>query len=300
MSNRKFKDLPLYTGDTTGTYLILNNSSQTTTHKVTKATFLDGNNTFNGNQIVTGSFNVSGSTTFKGTHNLSGSNTIVGNTLMTGTNTIVGNTTISGSIDVSGSSNFHNSIFIVTGSQYLTGSQWITGSLNVYGNVNVVSGSSFTRWGNKLFNYGQFSDSTTQSGSADTAYPMRFNTIDSSFNVTLVSGSHIKVDNTGLYNVQFSAQLNTTANESCDFSIWFAMTGSIISNSNTDFSIEKISGGGYAVAALNFLTPITAGDYIQLYYSKTTANGRILSQGIRSNPTRPATPSVIVTLTQIA
>ena len=300
MSNRKIDQLPQFTDDASGVHLVMNNASNTTTYTVTKETLLDGNNTFHGDQVVTGSFNVSGSTTFKGVHNLSGSNTIVGNTLMTGTNTIVGNTTISGSIDVSGSSNFHNSIFIVTGSQYLTGSQWITGSLNVYGDIDVVSGSSFTRWGNKLFNYGQFSDTTTQSGSADTAYPMKLNTIDNSFNVSVISGSQIKVTNTGLYNIQFSAQLHTTSNESVDFSIWFAMTGSIIPNSNTDFSIEKVSGGGYAVAALNYLTSITAGDYVELYYSKTTANGRILSQGIRSNPTRPATPSVIVTVTQIA
>lgn len=300
MGNRKIDQLPNFTGDTTGVHIVMNNASNTTTYTVTKETLLDGNNTFHGDQVVTGSFNVSGSTTFKGVHNLSGSNTIVGNTLMTGTNTIVGNTTISGSIDVSGSSNFHNSTFIVTGSQYLTGSQWITGSLNVYGDINVVSGSSFTRWGNKLFNYGQFSDTTTQSGSADTAYPMTFNTTDSSFNVTVVNGSRLSVSNTGLYNVQFSAQLHTISNESVDFSVWFAMTGSIIPNSNTDFTIEKITGGGYAVAALNFLTPITAGDYIELYYSKTTAGGRILAQGIRSNPTRPATPSVIVTLTQVA
>jgi hypothetical protein len=300
MSNRKIDQLPRFSGDTTGVHVVINNASNTTTYTVTKETLLDGNNTFHGDQVVTGSFNVSGSTTFKGVHNLSGSNTIVGNTLMTGTNTIVGNTVISGSIEVSGSSNFHNSTFIVTGSQYLTGSQWITGSLNVYGNIDVVSGSSFTRWGNKLFNYGQFSDTTTQSGSADTAYPMKLNTIDNSFNVSVISGSQITVQNTGLYNIQFSAQLHTTSNESVDFSIWFGMTGSIIPNSNTDFTIEKISGGGYAVAALNYLTNITAGDYIELYYSKTTNNGQILSQGIKSNPTRPATPSVIVTLTQIA
>ena len=55
MSNRKFRDLPLYTGNTSGTYLILNNSSQTTTHKVTKETLLDGNNTFHGNQVISGS-----------------------------------------------------------------------------------------------------------------------------------------------------------------------------------------------------------------------------------------------------
>ena len=304
MSNRKFKDLPLYTGDTTGTYLILNNSSQTTTHKVTKATFLDGNNTFNGNQVVTGSFNVSGSTTFKGTHNLSGSNTIVGNTLMTGTNTIVGNTVISGSIDVSGSSNFHNSIFIVTGSQYLTGSQFITGSINMSGSLN-VNGSIYKN-GNKQFNYGQWYSLENQTGSADTAYSIRFEVPTSDISGMYVGNNgsgfptRIYVQNTGLYNIQFSAQLHTTANESVDFSVWFAMTGSAIANSNTDFSIEKVSGGGFDVAALNFLTPISSGSYVELYWSKTTANGRLQYKDVQSTPSRPATPSVIVTVTQIA
>jgi hypothetical protein len=112
--------------------------------------------------------------------------------------------------------------------------------------------------------------------------------------------TRIYVENTGLYNVQFSAQLNTTANEAVDFSVWFAMTGSNIVNSNTDFSIEKISGGGFQVAALNFLTPITSGSYVELYWSKTTASGRLQYKGTQASPARPATPSVIVTVTQIA
>jgi hypothetical protein len=78
------------------------------------------------------------------------------------------------------------------------------------------------------------------------------------------------------------------------------MTGSNIANSNTDFTIEKIAGGGYMVAALNFLTRIQSGSYVELKYSKTTTEGQLLAQGTRSTPTRPATPSVIVTVTQIA
>jgi hypothetical protein len=306
MGNRKIDQLPNYTGDTSGVHVVINNASNTTTYTVTKETLLDGNNTFHGDQVVSGSFNVSGSTTFKGIHNLSGSNTIVGNTLMTGTNTIVGNTVISGSIEVSGSSNFHNSIFIVTGSQYLTGSQWITGSLNVYGDIDVVSGSSFTRWGNKLFNYGQWYSLQTQSGSADTAYPMRFEVPVDDLSGLYVGNNgsgfptRIYVENTGLYNIQFSAQLHTTANQSCDFSVWFAMTGSNIANSNTDFSIEKVGGGGFQVAALNFLTPISSGSYVELYWSKTTAQGQLQAKGTQSTPNRPATPSVIVTVTQVA
>jgi len=306
MGNRKINQLPNYTGDTSGVHVVINNASNTTTYTVTKETLLDGNNTFHGDQVVSGSFNVSGSTTFKGIHNLSGSNTIVGNTLMTGTNTIVGNTVISGSIEVSGSSNFHNSIFIVTGSQYLTGSQWITGSLNVYGDIDVVSGSSFTRWGNKLFNYGQWYSLQTQSGSADTAYAMRFEVPVDDLSGLYVGNNgsgfptRIYTQHTGLYNIQFSAQLHTTANQSCDFSVWFAMTGSNIANSNTDFSIEKVGGGGFQVAALNFLTPISSGSYVELYWSKTTAQGQLQSKGTQSTPNRPATPSVIVTVTQVA
>ena len=106
--------------------------------------------------------------------------------------------------------------------------------------------------------------------------------------------------NTGLYNIQFSSQLHTTANQAIDFSIWFAMTGSNIANSNTEFTIEKINGGGFQVAALNFLTQIASGSYVELKYSKTTDQGQLFATGSRSNPTRPATPSVILTITQVA
>ena len=276
---------------------------------VSGSTIQIGNNTLTGNTILSGSTNISGSTTFTGVHTLSGSNTIVGNTIMTGTNTIIGNTEMSGSIDVSGSSNFHNSIFIVTGSQFYTGSsdfkgnQTITGSLNVTGNINVDSGSGFYYYGNKLFNRGQFYHTATLSGSANTAYPFQYNTTDTSVTngtVYVDNDSRIYVKHSGIYNVQFSAQLHITSNEAVDFSVWFAMTGSYIDDSNTDYSIEKVGGGGYAVAALNYLTHIQSGSYIELYYSKTKANGQIQAKGTQSTPDRPATPSVILTVTQVA
>jgi hypothetical protein len=78
------------------------------------------------------------------------------------------------------------------------------------------------------------------------------------------------------------------------------MTGSNIANSNTEFTIEKINGGGFQVAALNFLTSIASGSYVELKYSKTTTQGQLYAIGTQSTPTRPATPSVILTVTQIA
>jgi hypothetical protein len=253
-----------------------------------KQTATTGSNTFFGTQTISGSLLVSGSTSFVGTHLLSGSNTIIGNTVL------------SGSFEVSGSSNFHNSIFIITGSMFTTGSQTITGSLNINGNVDVASGSDFYLAGNKLFNYGQFSDTTTQSGSANTAYAKRLNTIDFAHNVLIESGSRIKVLNTGIYNLQFSTQLENTANTNITFDIWLAYTGSNVVNTNTQIDCSKSSGQlGRVVAAWNYMLPIQSNDYVELMWSCNASTGQLYSIGTQSNPTRPAIPSVIATLTQI-
>jgi hypothetical protein len=195
---------------------------------------------------------------------------------------------------------------IITGSLKVSGSLTEIGDTVLTGSLTLSSGSrlnindGFYVNGNKQFNYGQFSSTQTQSGSANTAYSATFNTTDFSQGVSLVSGSRITVSNTGLYNIQFSSQLHTTANQAVDFSIWFAMTGSNIANSNTEFTIEKINGGGFQVAALNFLTQIASGSYIELKFSKTTTQGQLYAIGTQSTPTRPATPSVILTVTQVA
>jgi len=176
----------------------------------------------------------------------------------------------------------------------------ITGSLTLSSGSALRINNGFYVDGQKQFNYGQFSSTQTQSGSANTAYSMTFDTTDFSNGVTLVSGSRITITNTGIYNIQFSSQLHTTANQAVDFSIWFSMTGSNIANSNTDFTIEKINGGGYVVAALNFLTQIASGSYVELKYSKTTDQGQLQAKGTQVSPTRPATPSAIITVTQVA
>ncbi|MFN9960818.1 MAG: hypothetical protein ACK55I_47660, partial [bacterium] len=129
---------------------------------------------------------------------LTGSFLVTGSTTQVGDNNLYGNTWLYGNIDVSGSTNFHNHTITMTGSIYTTGSQIITGSLDVRGNINVASGSEFYLAGNKLFNYGQFSDTTTQSGSANTAYAKKLNTIDFAHEVTIENGTRIKVANTGI------------------------------------------------------------------------------------------------------
>jgi hypothetical protein len=57
--------------------------------------------------------------------------------------------------------------------------------------------------------------------------------------------------------------------------------------------------GGKAMAAWNYLVQANAGDYFQLYWSSTDAALEILYADAGTDPTRPVTPSIIVTVTQV-
>jgi hypothetical protein len=187
-----------------------------------------------------------------------------------------------------------------TGSNTFNGNQTITGSLTLSSGSALSINNGFYVDGNRQFNYGQFYDTTVQSGSADTAYPMKFNSTDISKGVSVVSGSQIKVDNTGIYNLQFSAQLEQTTNGASDICIWLRKDGVNVTNSNTELTIEKVAGGGKLVAAWNYMIQLNANQYVELVWSSNSNKTNIHYHTTQSTPTRPATPSVIATLTQIA
>jgi hypothetical protein len=240
---------------------------------------------------------------------ISGSMTQVGNYTQQGNYVMVGDKTISGSLRISGSGFINNhriltdldsGSYAVTGSNTFSGSQSISGSLYVSGSV--YANDEFYINGNKLFNYAQFSDSTTQSGSANTAYSIKFNTTDISHNISVVSGSRITVDNTGIYNLQFSTQLDNASNTNEIVDIWIAITGSNVPNSNTRVAINKAQAGneGKVVSAWNYMIPLSASQYVELKWSSNGGNIILLSEGTAINPIRPAVPSAIATITQIA
>jgi hypothetical protein len=178
----------------------------------------------------------------------------------------------------------------------------LTGSLKVFGDLNVVSGSDFYRWGNKLFNFGAFSDNRTQSASANTATSMLLNTTDvGASGVHLTSGSRILFDSTGVYNIQFSAQIQRKAGSGtvapC---IWLAYTGSNVVNSATDVIIAGNANEAQTVAAWNWVLPIKANDWIEIKWSTSDTDIVLFATGSRTNPVRPSVPSIILTTTQVA
>ncbi len=150
-------------------------------------------------------------------------------------------------------------------------------------------------------NYGYFYDTTTQSALLpDKEYAITYNATGFARGITVESNSKIKVSNKGLYNLQFSAQLDrTTGNTTCYITIWLKINGIDLPYSSTDITIQGTTAVSATVAAWNFFLDLNANDYVELMWSTTNTNAIIQFLGSRTNPVRPAIPSIILTMHQV-
>ena len=152
--------------------------------------------------------------------------------------------------------------------------------------------------------YGAFQDSTTQTAAnTTTAYPITFNTTDYSNGVTLESSSHLKVAYAGLYNIQFSIQLQNTTNAPVDIDIWFRKNGTDIASSNSRYGLPARKNPGdpfHVIATVNLFASLQANDYVQLVWCTGDVGAGIVAYSAGTSPTRPAIPSVITTVTFVS
>jgi hypothetical protein len=102
----------------------------------------------------------------------------------------------------------------------------------------------------------------------------------------------------GLYNIQFSVQFVSTDASIHDTDIWFRKNGTDIAESNSQFSVPNRHAGvdGHLLGALNFFIDLAAGDYVEIMWATSSSNVGIQYIGPQTSPTRPGTPSAIVTM----
>jgi hypothetical protein len=150
------------------------------------------------------------------------------------------------------------------------------------------------------FPYGAFQDTTDQSIATITATAnISLDTTDYSLGTSIVDGYKIKVDYSGLYNVQFSIQLVNADNAQHEIDIWFQKNGSDVTGSNSKFTVparKSASIYGNIIAALNFNIELAKDDYVSLAWATSSTLVTIEHLAAQTTPTRPATPSAIVTI----
>lgn len=145
--------------------------------------------------------------------------------------------------------------------------------------------------------YGSFLSVVDQTVAQNTPVALSAATQDLSNGVTVVNGSRFTVASGGTFNVQFSAQIVQGANSGL-MSIWLRKNGVDVPDSATQMDLQN--NNSY-VFALNFLVQLNSGGYVELYWASSSNNTNIehLPATVGTPYTRPAIPSLIVTVTQV-
>jgi len=153
--------------------------------------------------------------------------------------------------------------------------------------------------GHLAVNYGMFQhNATLTNGGATAANLFLLDTTDFANGVSIVDGSKITISSGGVYNLQFSAQLSRAAGTGFStVDIWLQKNG--VNVAETTGQVNVPQSGGKAIAAWNYLLQANSGDYFQMYWASTDTNVEILYSAAGTNPTRPVTPAIIVTVTQV-
>ena len=148
-----------------------------------------------------------------------------------------------------------------------------------------------------ILHYGSFYDTTTQTAAAtNTAYAMTFNTTAESNGVSRgTPTSRILIANNGVYNIQFSAQLDKTSGATGNTYIWLDINGTSVPESGGTIAIQGTSAR--TIASWNYVVSLDAGQYFRIMWSTDDTGIRLLHNTTVSPC--PAIPSVILTVTQV-
>lgn len=180
----------------------------------------------------------------------------------------------------------------------------LTGFL--YGNdTSPVTADTTIPVGSIATQYGVFQHNATMTNvTPGTGMAMYFDTADihgHGVEITNDGAGHptrVSIATTGLYNFQFSAQLNKNAGGSSaiDVYIWAAINGTAVPETNTRVTIQGPSS--YTVAAWNLMLNVTAGQYFQLMWGSADSHAEITY--ISPAAIGPAVPAVILTVNRVA
>ena len=153
--------------------------------------------------------------------------------------------------------------------------------------------------------YGAYSDTTTQScPGIGVTTTMLLNSVDGQSGFTLASNSRITSTYGGVYNTQFSVQLDKPSGATGNIWIWLKRNGVDLPFTNSKVAVQGTSAE--TVAAWNFIISMSPGDYIEYMWMVDDTQVQLThSDPITSvaNPpvlvNIPGIPSVIITIQQV-
>ena len=150
--------------------------------------------------------------------------------------------------------------------------------------------------------YGSFYDTTAQTLTS-TTQAKRINIAQTyEQNGVSIDNNRIIFNYNGVYELIYSIQYKNTSNAQQDIYIWLKQNGNDIPNSSSVFTIpahKNASIPAQLIAVSPFMSTLTAGDFIELYWHCNNTSVTVETFTTHANPTIPDTPGVIVTVKQV-
>lgn len=146
--------------------------------------------------------------------------------------------------------------------------------------------------------HASFYDTTTQTNPViNTVNYMKFNSIYADTIMGIKKDTDkVFVSETGVYNIQYSAQLDKTGGGASAVFIWLSINGVSVANSATKVVID--GPNSEIVPAWNWVVPLKDGDYFQIAWQSDDID--VIIAAVPASGNIPEIPSVILTVTWVS
>jgi hypothetical protein len=144
--------------------------------------------------------------------------------------------------------------------------------------------------------YGLFVSTANQTNSgATTANVTNFDTTPLNSGITVVSSNKITFANAGQYCITAELNIRNSSGSNPTVYMWLSQNGSNLANSSQDTQFQG-GAGDVQLVGFTWIVNAAAGDYVQVYWSCSATTVSLSYQAAGVNPTRPASPSALVTV----
>jgi hypothetical protein len=153
------------------------------------------------------------------------------------------------------------------------------------------------------FPYAAIQRDTSKSFTANTATQITFNTNDFLNGCANDGTDGISVEQSGIYNYQFSVQLKNTDTQIHSAWVWLRVNNVDVVGTGSKFDVIASHGGtpGYIIAACNFYVEAQAGDTVEMWAAVSNTAVTFDATAAQTSPfVMPSIPSVVATLSFVS
>jgi len=167
---------------------------------------------------------------------------------------------------------------------------------------------SWYRFFSNLYNYfislpyGSFYNTGVHTAAANTPTAITFDSSANTRNTSIgTPASRVVFSADGLTTVTFSIQFSNSSTSEDDVFVWLRKNGVDVPYTSSAVTVPKKHGpvDGTAILAANFYEVYGPGDYLELYWLTVNGTTSMTTIPATTSPAKPASPSVVLTVSQI-